>query len=55
MKAILTFDNGGKVVADVITLPGKPIFVERIERELMNHMNAQLTAHKIVKVHLLRN
>ena len=55
MRAIITFNNGETVEADIITLPDKPIFVEKIERELMNDMNARLTNFKVVKVHLLRN
>lgn len=55
MKAILTFDNKSRVVVDIITLPEKPVFVEQIERELMDNLNAQLTATKVIKVHLLRN
>lgn len=55
MKAILTFDDKSRVVTDIITLPGKPIFVEQFERDLMDNMNAKLTAHKVVRVHLLRN
>lgn len=55
MKAVLTFDDKSKVVADIITLPGKPIFVEKIERELMSNLNAKLTVRKVVKIHLLRN
>lgn len=55
MKAILTFDDGSRVVTDIITLPGKPIFVEQFERDLMDNMNARLTACKVVRVHLLRN
>lgn len=55
MKAILKFDNGNTVVVDIIKMPNKPLFVEQIERELMDNMNARLTEHKVIKVHLLRN
>lgn len=55
MKAILTLDNDDKMVMDIIRMPNKPLFVEQIERELMNYMNAHLVDNKVVKVHLLRN
>lgn len=55
MKAILTFDNNVKEVADILKLPARPMTVTQIERELMEGMNAKLTAHKVIKVHLLRN
>lgn len=55
MRAILTFDNEDTIEVDIIKMPNRPLFVEQIERELMNNMNAHLTEHKVVKVHLLRN
>lgn len=55
MRAILTFSNGKLAETELITIPGKPIFVERIKRKLMDEMNAQLTNAKVTKVHILRN
>ena len=55
MKAILTFDNKIKKVVDILRLPPRPMTATQIERELMENMNAKLTAHKVTKVHLLRH
>ena len=55
MRAILTFDNKKTVVAEILSLPDKPMTARQIERDLMENMNAKLTNHEIVKVHLLRN
>lgn len=55
MRAILTFSNGETIKADIITVPGKPIIVEKIERDLIKSMNAKLINAKVIKVHLLRN
>lgn len=56
--AILTFDNGQRVRAD-ITLPGtdKPVWHAQLERRIVRDFNkAQPRAtHKLVKVYLLRN
>lgn len=54
MKAILTFDNNIKKVVDILR-PPRPMTATQIERELMENMNAKLTAHKVTKVHLLRH
>ena len=59
MKAILTLDNGTKIIADLLN-PPKRVFnetQEEYERKIMTHFNAsQLRAvHKITKIHLTRN
>ena len=56
--AILTFDNGQRVRAD-ITLPGtdKPVWHAQLERRIVRDFNKAQPrdTHKLVKVHLLRN
>ena len=61
MKAILTLDNGKKIVADILPpLSGKlrrPRFHDEYERWFVKEFNkAQPRAvHKVVKAHILRN
>ena len=56
--AILTFDNGQRVRAEVL-LPGtdKPMWHADLERRLVRDFNESQprAVHKIVKIHLLRN
>lgn len=58
MKAVLTLDNGSKVIADVINPDRKKLrFHADFERSVVKEINrAQLrAAHKVVKAHILRN
>lgn len=64
MKAVLTFDNGQKLIVDIIKSPimsenkrKKMRFHSEYEREFVDSWNkAQPHAvHKIVKAHILRN
>ena len=56
--AILTFDNGQRVRAEVL-LPGtdKSMWHADLERRLVRQFNESQprAVHKIVKIHLLRN
>ena len=60
MKAVLTLDNGEKVVADIYPLQGnkhKPRFHDEYERWFVEEFNKAQprAAHKVVKAHILRN
>ena len=61
MKAILTLDNGKKIVADILPPPiGKlrrPRFHDEYERWFVKEFNKSQPhlVHKVVKAHILRN
>ena len=61
MKAILTLDNGKKIVADILPPPiGKtrrPRFYDKYERRFVKEFNKAQPhlVHKVVKAHILRN
>lgn len=61
MKAVLTLDNGAKIVADIfapsIGKIRRPRFHDEYERWFVEEFNkAQPRAvHKVVKAHILRN
>lgn len=62
MKAILTLDNGKKIVADILPPPpiGKirrPRFHDEYERWFVKEFNKAQPhlVHKVVKAHILRN
>ena len=62
MKAILTLDNGKKIVADVLPPPpiGKlrrPRFKDEYERWFVKEFNKAQPhlVHKVVKAHILRH
>lgn len=56
MRAVLTFDTGEKVIADVI-LPDNSggQWVEKLERDILQGTNQLGGVHKVTKVHLLRH
>ncbi len=56
--AILTFDNGQRVRAEIlIPKSDRPIFHNNLERLFIEdfHKSQPHAAHKLVKVHILRN
>ena len=56
--AILTFDNGQRVRAEIlIPKSDRPIFHNGLERRFIEdfHKSQPNAAHKLVKVHILRN
>lgn len=56
--AILTFDNGQRVRAEIlISKSDRPIFHDDLERRFIEdfHKSQPNAAHKLVKVHILRN
>lgn len=62
MKAVLTLDNGEKVVADILSISpiGKlrrPRFHDEYERWFVEEFNKSQprAVHKVVKAHILRN
>ena len=62
MKAILTLDNGTKIVVDILPPPpiGKvrrPRFHDEYERWFVEEFNKAQPhmVHKVVKAHILRN
>lgn len=60
MKAILTLDNGKKIVADILPPIGKlriPRFHDEYERWFVKEFNKAQPhlVHKVVKAHILRN
>lgn len=60
MKAVLTLDNGAKIIADIfapIRDVRRPRFHDEYERWFVEEFNkAQPRAvHKVVKAHILRN
>ena len=55
--AILTFDNGQRVRAEILILKSdRPIFHNDLERRFIEdfHKSQPNAAHKLVKVHILR-
>lgn len=56
-QAILTFDNGSRIRAEVTLVPKRWYTHTDYERELVAELNkAQPNAvHKIKKIHLMRN
>lgn len=57
MNAVLTFDNGEKVVADIVRpLPRhKWETQQEYEQRFIQDFNSAGAAHKIIKVHITRN
>lgn len=61
MKAVLTLDNGAKIVADILPPPirkvRRPRFQDEYERWFVEEFNkAQpYMVHKVAKAHILRN
>lgn len=60
MKAILTLDNGKKIVADILPPIGKvrrPRFCDEYERWFVKEFNKAQPhlVHKVVKAHILRH
>ena len=60
MKAILTLDNGKKIVADILPPIRKlrrPRFNDEYERWFVEEFNKAQPhlVHKVVKAHILRN
>lgn len=56
--AILTFDNGHRVRAEIlIPKSDRPMWYDDIERRFISewHKSQPNAAHKLVKVHILRN
>ena len=62
MKAVLTFDNGQKLVCDILTPPAwlhksRPRFWDDFERDFVRKLNQSQprAVHKVVRAHILRN
>lgn len=62
MKAVLTFDNGQKLVCDILTPPtwlhkSRPRFWDDFERDFVRKLNQSQprAVHKVVRAHILRN
>ena len=57
MNAVLTFDNGAKVVADIIRpLPRhKWETQQEYEQRFIQDLNTACSRHKVIKVHITRN
>lgn len=56
MRAVLTFDTGEKFIGDIVFPENSGgQWIEKIERDILNGLNKLKGAHKVTKVHLLRN
>ena len=57
-RCLLILDGGAKIQA-VLTIqkPTKPIFLEEMERYIMNEFNKSQpnAVHKVIKCHIMRN
>lgn len=56
-QAILTFDNGSRIRAEVTLVPKRWYTNSDYERELVSEYNKSQpnAVHKITKIHLMRN
>lgn len=56
-QAILTFDNGSRIRAEVTLVPKRWYTNSDYERELLKEFNKSQPnmVHKVTKIHLMRN
>ena len=56
-QAILTFDNGSRIRAEVTLVPKRWYTNSDYERELLKEFNKSQPnmVHKVTKIHLIRN
>lgn len=57
-RALLTLDNGQRVLTEIGGIPTKMLFrPEQAERELLEQINKAFAKaeHKVTRIHLMRN